>query len=121
MVRAPLTNSTNAKRKAIATTTSAEGKTISKIRYDLDAAGRFSAGEVYDGADRLRFKTEYKYDGGGRLLEERQLTTEGKLQNRMVYSYNSAGKQTGYTVYDATGKLVGRTTPNSPKPGKTKK
>src|ERR1044072_8999711 len=52
-------------KRATATTTTAEGKTVGKILYVLDDAGRFASGEVYGPNDRFRFKTLYKYDESG--------------------------------------------------------
>src|SRR4051812_10761598 len=60
----------NANHKAVATTTGSDGKTLSKINYDLDENGRFKAGEVFDAKGQLRFKTQYKYDANGRLEQE---------------------------------------------------
>jgi YD repeat-containing protein len=101
-------------RKTVATTTGSDGKLQSKIRYDLDEAGRFARGEVYGPDDQLRFKTAYKYDSGGQLLEETQLAKDGSLKNKLVYSYDQlSGRQTGYAVYDAAGKLVGQTRTNA--------
>ena len=42
-----------------------------------------------------------------------QLTKQDVLEHKIVYSYDSAGKQTGYAVYDSAGKLLGQTTPTS--------
>ena len=95
--------------KAVATTTDTDGKVRETIRYDLDAGGRFSAGKVSGPDGKLRFKSGYKYDDAGRLLEETQSAPDGGLLHRIVYSYDSSGKQTGYSVFDASGKLVGRT------------
>ena len=111
----------NANHKAVATTRSADGKSASKIRYDLDEAGRFSAGEVFGTDGKFRFKTQYKYDGVGHLIQETQLTKDDAVQNKIVYSYDSAGKQTGYAVYDGSGRLLGQTTPLSPKAVPAKK
>ena len=97
-----------AHHKATATTTDA-GRPREKIRYVLDDAGRFVSGEVFGPKDALRFTTRYKYDVEGRLAEESQLSKEGVLQHRIVHSYDSAGKEIGYAVYDAGGKLISRT------------
>ena len=107
--------------KAVATTTTADGKPQGKIRYELDDAGRFASGEVFAGDGRFRFKTRYKYDAAGHLIEESQLTKQDALQNKIVYSYDAAGKQTGYAVYDSAGKLLGQTTPISRAPTPTAK
>jgi hypothetical protein len=115
-------NFDGAQHKAVATTTDADGKVRETIHYDLDAAGRFSTGEISGPDGRLRLKSRYKYDDGGRLLEEAQSAPDGALLHKIVYSYDSSGKQTGYSVFDASGKLVGRTgavfTRASPSPKK---
>ena len=103
-----------ANRKATATTTSAAGKVMGKIRYTLDEAGRFETGEVLGPDDRLRFKTLYKYDATGRLSQETQLTKEGTVRHKIVYAFDAAGKPAGYSVYDASGKLLGQTSPKAP-------
>ena len=104
-----------ANRKATATTTSAAGKLMGKIRYTLDEAGRYATGEVSGPDDKVRFKTLYKYDAGtGRLTEETQLTAAGAVRHRIVYAFDAAGKPAGYSVFDASGKLLGKTTPKAP-------
>jgi hypothetical protein len=40
-------------------------------------------------------------------LEETQSAPDGALLHKIVYSYDASGKQTGYSVFDASGKLVG--------------
>lgn len=98
-------------KKAVATTTGADGRQISKINYVLDDAGRFSTGEVFGVGNKFQFNTSYKYDANGRLFEETRLTKENAVQLKLVYDYDGAGKQRGYSVYDAHGKLLGQTTP----------
>jgi YD repeat-containing protein len=95
--------------KAIATTTGKDGKTVGKIRYVVDEAGRFSSGEVYGPDDQLRFKTQYKYDATGKLSQETQLGKDEAVRNKIVYAYDKSGKQMGYVVYDAAGKLIRQT------------
>jgi len=97
----------NAQHKAVATTTDADGKLRETIRYELDDAGRFSSSEISGADGRFRFKSRYKYDDGGRLLEETQSAENGTLLHKIVYSYDASGKQIGYSVFDASGKLVG--------------
>lgn len=103
-------------RRAVATTTTREGKTVGKIRYVLDEAGRFMSGEVYGPDDQLRFKTLYKYDDGGKLTQETQLGPDDAVRNKIVYAYDKSGRQTGYSVYDAAGKLIRQTPGASPRP-----
>ncbi len=52
----------DARHKAIATTTSQDGKVREKIHYDMDDLGRFSSGTIFGPDGRLRFKSRYKYD-----------------------------------------------------------
>ena len=59
----------------------------------------------------LRFKISYQYDAASRLAQETQVAKDGSVRNRIVYSYDAAGPQAGYAVYDGDGKLLGRTTP----------
>src|SRR5213596_1433713 len=99
----------DAQHKAIATTTGQDGKLRETIRYELDDAGRFSSGEISGPDGRVRLKSRYKYDNAGRILEEAQSAPDGTLQHKIVYSYDSSGKQTGYSIFDASGKLLGRT------------
>jgi YD repeat-containing protein len=110
--------------RAVATTTGKDGKTVGKIRYVLDETGRFASGEVYGPDDQLRFKTLYKYDAAGKLTQETQLGADDAVRNKIVYAYDKIGRQTGYTVYDAAGKLI-RQTPGlapraTPTPNKRK-
>jgi hypothetical protein len=102
-------NFDNAQHKAVATTTGQDGKLRETIRYELDDAGRFSSGEISGPDGRVRLKSRYKYDDAGRILEEAQSAPDGTLQHKIVYSYDSSGKQTGYSIFDASGKLLGRT------------
>jgi hypothetical protein len=108
-------------RRAVATTTTKEGKTVGKIRYVLDEAGRFVSGEVYGPDDHLRFKTLYKYDDTGKLTQETQLGPDDAVRNKIVYAYDKIGRQTGYSVYDAAGKLIRQTPGVSPRPTPPKK
>jgi len=97
----------NAQHKAVATTTDPDGKLRETIRYELGDAGRFSSSVISGSDGRLRFKSRYKYDDAGHLLEETQSAEDGTLLHKIVYSYDASGKQTGYSVLDASGKLVG--------------
>src|SRR5437660_737283 len=102
-------NFDNAQHKAVATTTDPDGKVRQTIRYELDDTGRFSSAEISGPDGRLRLKSRYKYDDAGRILEETQSAADGTLQHKIVYNYDLSGKQTGYSIFDASGKLLGRT------------
>jgi antitoxin component YwqK of YwqJK toxin-antitoxin module len=101
----------DAQHKAVATITDPDGKLRQKVNYELDDAGRFSSGQIFGPDGRLRFKSQYKYDSAGRLQEEMQSAEDGTVLHKIVYSYGQNGKQTGYSIYDASGKLLGRVTP----------
>ena len=106
----------DAQHKAIATTTGQDGKLRQTIRYELDDADRFSRGRIFGPDGRLRFKSRYTYDSAGRLQEETQSAANDTLLHKIVYSYDQNGKQTGYSIFDASGKLLGRTTPSVTSP-----
>lgn len=96
--------------RATGTTTGTNGKLVQTIRYKLDDAGRYLSGDVSGPDGKLRYRSVYKYDSGnGRLVEETQLTGAGAVKLRLVFAYDGAGKQAGYSVYDAGGNLLGRT------------
>lgn len=101
-------DSTN--RKAVAMTTSRDGKSLGTTHYTLDDAGRFATGAVYGPDHRLRFKSTYKYDDAGRETQEVQSNKSGAVLHKIVYAYDSLGKQIGYSVYDGSGKLVSQAT-----------
>jgi len=99
-----------ANHKATATTRGRDGKFRGRVRYVLDPVGRFSSGEIFGPDEKLRFKALYKYGEAGRLQEESQLGQDDSLRHKIVYAYDQLGKQIGYSVYDAKGKLVSQTT-----------
>jgi hypothetical protein len=101
----------DAQHKAIATTTGQDGKLRQTIRYELDDVGRFSGGRIFGPDGRLRLKSRYTYDSEGRLQQETQSAENDTLLHKIVYSYDQNGKQTGYSIFDASGKLLGRKTP----------
>ena len=101
----------DAQHKAIATTTGQDGKLRQTIRYELDDVGRFSGGRIFGPDGRLRFKSRYTYDSEGRLQEETQSAGNDTVLHKIVYNYDPNGKQTGYSIFDVSGKLLGRTNP----------
>ena len=104
-------------KKATALIAGPDGKVREKIRYELDDSGRFVSGVISDARGQFRFKALYnKYDAAGRLQEETHLGKDDAVLSKIVYSYNQAGKQTGYSIFDASGKLIGETSATSPSP-----
>jgi YD repeat-containing protein len=111
----------SANRKSTATTTEADGKLREKIRYELGGNGRFLRGDVFGPKEQFRFRALYKYDADGRLTEEIREGKDGNGLGKIVFQYDATGHQTGYTVYDDAGKLLGQTSakasPASPAKG----
>ena len=97
--------------QATPTTTTVEGKVTGKIKYDIDEAGRFSSGVVLGADDKFLFKSVYKYTPDGRLDQEIHLNRDNFVVNKIVYAYDGNSRQTGYTVFDASGNVIGRTSP----------
>jgi hypothetical protein len=106
----------NARHKAKAATTGADGKLLEKIRYEIDDLGRFSTATYFGPDDTFRFKSLYKYDSAGRVEQETHLRKDDSIINKFVYSYNEAGKRTGYSLYDASGKLIANSSTPTPSP-----
>ena len=105
-------------RKATATTRERDGKVRGKIQYELDDAGRFSSGRVFGPDGNFRFRTLYKYDSAGRLETETKIGKDDAVLSKIVYSYDQSGKQTGYSIFDDKGKLIGQTPSATPSPAK---
>ena len=102
----------NVHHRATATTNEADGKMRGKIKYEIDEAGRFSNGIIYGPDGKFRFKSIYKYDNASRLDQEIHLDRKGAVINKLVYHYDALGKSAGYSIYDASGKLlVGSSSP----------
>jgi YD repeat-containing protein len=107
------------RHRATATTSTQSGKLVGRIKYLLDDEGRFASGEVYGPDDQFRFRTAYKYDPSGRLIQETQMGDDDSVRNKIVYAYDKVGKQVGYSVYDAAGKLIRQTPGLPPHPSPT--
>ena len=112
------TNAAN--HKTVATTTGKDGKSREKIRWDLDENGRFLRGEVFGPREQFRFILQNKYDANNRLIEETHLGKDQSVIGKIVFRYDAAGHQIGYSTYDGAGKLLGQTVAPSPSPGKRK-
>jgi hypothetical protein len=109
-----------ANRKCVATTTGTNGKVREKINYDLDENGRFTHGQILGPKGEFRFNALYKYDTSNHLVEETHLAKDETLLGKIVFRYDGAGHQVGYSTYDGTGKLLGQTAAASASPPKRK-
>ena len=112
----------NAKHEAVATTADPDGKSRGKVVYRIDDLGRFGSGVVFGADGKFAYKVVYKYDTAGRLDQETRLAKDDSILAKIVYEYSAAGKQTGYSIYDGSGKLIsGSTSPGSAPPSKSHK
>jgi hypothetical protein len=112
------TNAAN--HKTVATTTGKDGKLREKIRWDLDENGRFLRGEVFGPKEQFRFILQNKYDASNHLIEETHFAKDQSVIGKIVFRYDGAGHQIGYSTYDGGGKLLGQTVAPSPSPTKRK-
>jgi hypothetical protein len=112
------TNSAN--HKTVATTTGKDGKLREKIRWDLDENGRFLRGEVFGPKDQFRFILQNKYDASNHLVEETHFAKDQSVIGKIVFRYDAAGHQIGYSTYDGAGKLLGQTVAPTASPAKRK-
>jgi hypothetical protein len=109
-----------ANHKTVATTTGKDGKMREKIRWDLDENGRFLRGEVFGPKEQFRFILQNKYDANNRLIEETHFAKDQSEIGKIVFRYDAAGHQIGYSTYDGNGKLLGQTVAPSASPAKHK-
>jgi YD repeat-containing protein len=107
-----------ANHKTTATTTGKDGKLREKIRWDLDESGRFLRGEVFGPKEQFRFILQNKYDASNHLIEETHFTKDQSVIGKIVFRYDAAGHQIGYSTYDGAGKLLGQTTAPTASPAK---
>ena len=112
------TNAAN--HKTVATTTGKDGKLREKIRYDLDENGRFFAAKFWVRRNSFVSSLQNKYDDANHLVEETHLGKDQSVIGKIVFRYDAAGHQIGYSAYDGAGKLLGQTVAPSPSPAKRK-
>jgi hypothetical protein len=110
------TNAAN--HKTVATTTGKDGKLREKISYDLDENGRFARAEILGPREQFRFFAQYRYDGSNHLIEETHFAKDQSVIGRIVFRYDAAGHQIGYSTYDGSGKLLGQAAAPSASPAK---
>ena len=109
-----------ANRKTVATTTGKDGKVREKIRYELDENGRFARAEVLGPKEQFRFFAQYKYDVSNHVVEETHFAKDQSVIGKIVFRYDAAGHQIGYSTYDGTGKLLRQTVAPTASPAKHK-
>jgi hypothetical protein len=109
-----------ANHKTVATTTGKDGKMREKIRYELDENGRFARAEILGPKEQFRFFAQYKYDANNHVIEETHFAKDQSVIGRIVFRYDAAGHQIGYSAYDGEGKLLGQTVAPTASPAKHK-
>src|SRR5438309_6064437 len=109
-----------ANHKTTATTTGKDGKLREKIRWDLDESGRFLRGEVFGPKVLFRFILQNKYVASNHLIEETHFAKDQSVIGKIVFRYDAAGHQIGYSTYDGAGKLLGQTVAPTASPAKRK-
>jgi hypothetical protein len=109
-----------ANHKSVATTTGKDGKVREKIRYELDENGRFARAEVLGPKEQFRFFAQYKYDASNHLIEETHFAKDQSVIGKIVFRYDAAGHQIGYSTYDGAGKLLAQTVAPTAPPTKHK-
>ena len=109
-----------ANHKSVATTTGKDGKVREKIRYELDENGRFARAEVLGPKEQFRFFAQYKYDASNHLIEETHFAKDQNVIGKIVFRYDAAGHQIGYSTYDGAGKLLAQTVAPSASPARHK-
>lgn len=107
--------------KATATTTTPDGQVLGRIDYQIDDAGHFTSGLVFGPEEKFLFKSTYKYNPAGRLQEELHLAKDDAIINKIIYNYDAANRPNGYVIFDAAGKVVGRSAPNPTPPSSGKR
>ena len=82
------------------------GLVQSKKTYSHDADGNVIEKTVYTGTGAIDTKTSYKYDSG-KLQNELNYDSTGKLVYKSVVKYNDTGNATEEVIYDTTGSVAG--------------
>jgi hypothetical protein len=90
----------DARHKAVATTTGPGWENLrEEFVMNWMMPGGFSSGPIFGLDGQLRFQSLEKNDA---------------LLHKIIYRYDSAGNQTGYAIFDASGKLIDRTSASLP-------
>jgi hypothetical protein len=80
------------KHEMTETTFDARGVVISKKKYLLNENGDPTQGVIYDGADNLIARVQFRFDDLQRLSEERCVNLQGEVFRLVLHQYDSSGK-----------------------------
>lgn len=67
-------------------------KTARKV-YLLNQQGLPTNGNIYDGKDQLKARAQFLFDSFDRLSEQRMFNLQGEVFQRIVFNYDSKGRQ----------------------------
>lgn len=71
--------------------------------FQLNAGGQPINGLVYDGRNRLLYRSEFVYDNASRLQEERVFGADGTPLRRLAYKQDSSGEMRAFALSFADG------------------
>ena len=74
-------------------------------------AGRFLRGEVFGPKEQFRFILQNKYDANNRLIEETHFAKDQSVIGKIVFRYDAAGHQIGYSPMMAPGNFSAKRLP----------
>ena len=80
-------------REQTETTYTPQGVKAAKKVYLLNEQGLPTQGNIYDGKDQLKARAQFLFDSFERLSEQRMFNLQGEVFQRIVFSYDSKGKQ----------------------------
>ena len=79
------------------------GILLMKSIFQLNAGGQPINGLVYDGRNRLLYRSEFVYDNASRLQEERVFGADGTPLRRLAYKQDSNGEMKAFALSFADG------------------
>ena len=85
------------------------GILLMKSIFQLNAGGQPINGLVYDGRNRLLYRSEFTYDTASRLQEERVFSAAGTPVRRLVYKPDRFGKMKPFALSFSDGRGGART------------
>jgi hypothetical protein len=91
-------------REQTETTYTKQGIKTAKKVYLLNEQGLPVQGNIYDGKDQLKARAQFLFDSFDRLSEQRMFNLQGEVFQRIVFSYDSKGRQLAPKSYNYNAK-----------------
>ena len=82
------------------------GILLMKSIFQLNASGKPVNGLVYDGRNRLLYRSEFSYDNASRLQEERVFDAAGNPVRRLIYKKDRFGQIKPFALSFADGRTT---------------